>query len=65
VEFIHMEVFRDNEIAKGLRPQLNAFNLRTEPWLFTFDREGKVAARLEGAFSSGELEAALKRAQGS
>jgi hypothetical protein len=65
VEFIHMEVFRDNEIAKGLRPQLNAFNLRTEPWLFTFDREGKVAARLEGAFSAGELQAALKQAQGS
>jgi hypothetical protein len=64
VEFIHMEVFRDNEIAKGLRPQLNAFNLRTEPWLFTFDREGKVAARLEGAFSAGELQAALKRAMG-
>jgi hypothetical protein len=62
VEFIHMEVFRDNEIAKGLRPQLNAFNLRTEPWLFTIDREGKVAARLEGAFSASELQAALKRA---
>jgi hypothetical protein len=62
VEFIHMEVFRDNDIAQGLRPQLNAFNLRTEPWLFTIDREGKVAARLEGAFSAGELQAALKRA---
>ena len=59
-----MEVFRDNDIAKGLRPQLNAFNLRTEPWLFTIDREGKVAARLEGAFSAGELQAALKPAAG-
>jgi hypothetical protein len=65
VEFIHMEVFRDNDIAKGLRPQLNAYNLQTEPWLFTIDREGKVAARLEGAFSAGELQAALKPAAGS
>ena len=64
VEFIHMEVFRDNDIAKGLRPQLNAYNLQTEPWLFTIDREGKVAARLEGAFSAGELQAALKPASG-
>ena len=64
VEFIHMEVFRDNDIAKGLRPQLNAYNLQTEPWLFTIDREGKVAARLEGAFSAGELQAALKPAAG-
>jgi hypothetical protein len=65
VEFIHMEVFRDNDIAKGLRPQLNAYNLRTEPWLFAVDRKGNVAARLEGAFSAGELQAAVKRAQGS
>ncbi len=65
VEFIHMEVFRDNDIAKGLRPQLNAYNLRTEPWLFAVDGKGNVAARLEGAFSAGELQSALKRAQGS
>ena len=65
VEFIHMEVFRDNDIAKGLRPQLNAYNLRTEPWLFAVDRKGNVAARLEGAFSPGELQSALERAQGS
>ncbi len=64
-EFIHMEVFRDNDISKGLRPQLNAYNLKTEPWVFTVDRKGKVAGRLEGAFSAGELEAALKRAEGS
>jgi hypothetical protein len=65
VEFIHMEVFRDNEIAKGLRPQLNAYNLRTEPWLFAIDRKGDVAARLEGAFSAAELEQAVKQAEGS
>jgi hypothetical protein len=65
VEFIHMEVFRDNDIAKGLRPQLNAFNLQTEPWIFAFDQSGKVASRLEGAYSVAELEQAVKAAQGS
>ena len=42
VEFIHMEVFRDNQIDKGIRPQMAAFHLQTEPWLFVFDRSGKV-----------------------
>jgi hypothetical protein len=48
--FIHQEVYRDNEVAKGLRSQLQSFGLTTEPWLFTFDKSGRVAARLEGAF---------------
>lgn len=48
--FIHNEVFVDNDPNKGYRPQLRAFHLRTEPWLFTFDRHGRIAARLEGAF---------------
>jgi hypothetical protein len=64
VQFIHMEVFRDNRIDKGVRPQLAAFHLQSEPWLFTFDRSGKVAARLEGAFSERELEQAIARATG-
>ena len=32
--FIHMEIYNDNDPNKGLRPQLAAFNLPTEPWLF-------------------------------
>jgi hypothetical protein len=64
VSFIHMEVFRDNRIDKGIRPQLSAFNLLSEPWLFTFDRAGKVAARIEGAFSERELAQAIAAAKG-
>lgn len=59
VEFIQMEIYRDNSIEKGFRPQVAAFGLPTEPWLFVIDKQGKVAARLEGAFSAGELEDAL------
>jgi hypothetical protein len=63
VAFIHMEVYRDNRIDKGIRPQMAAFHLQTEPWLFTFDRSGKVAARIEGAFSERELNDAIARAK--
>ncbi len=41
-DFIHMEVYNDNEIAKGPRPQLQAFNLESEPWTFLIDRDGVV-----------------------
>lgn len=50
VEFIHQEVYNDNDPNRGLRDPLNAFGLPTEPWLFTIDESGKVAARLEGSF---------------
>lgn len=62
VAFIHQEVYVDNEVASGLRPPLQAFRLRTEPWLFTVDRRGRVAARLEGSFSIEEFRAAVKAA---
>jgi hypothetical protein len=38
------------------------WNLPTEPWLFAIDRNGRIAARIEGAFSARELEAVLKKA---
>jgi hypothetical protein len=72
-DFIHMEIYRDNTIKPGclegkrpqdqcLRPQVLAYHLQTEPWAFAIDRKGRVAARLEGAYSKAELQAALKAA---
>jgi hypothetical protein len=63
-DFIHMEIYNDNSIDKGFRPQVAAWHLPTEPWLFVVDKQGKVAARFEGAYSADELEAALKKATG-
>ena len=60
--FIHMEIYNENAIEKGFREQVLAWKLPTEPWVFTVDRSGKVAARLEGAYSARELEAALEAA---
>lgn len=62
VEFIHQEIYEDNELEAGFREQIRAFDLPTEPWLFTFDRDGEVAARIEGAFSAAELERAVEAA---
>lgn len=62
VEFIHQEVYVDNQIKKGLRPPLQAFDLRTEPWLFTIDKQGLVAARLEGSFGNKAFEQAIQAA---
>lgn len=62
VEFIHQEVFVDNRADRGFRPPLTAFGLPTEPWLFTIDRRGDVAAALEGSFGIGEFRAALEAA---
>lgn len=59
IAFIHQEVYVDNDPTKGLRPQLQAFHLRTEPWLFAINRHGVIVARLEGAFGTAELRAAL------
>jgi hypothetical protein len=63
VAFIHNEVYVDNDPRKGLRPQLRAYGLTTEPWLFAIDRHGRIVARLEGAFGIAEMRQAITAAQ--
>ena len=62
--FIHQEIYRDNDVDKGFRPQFAAWKLATEPWLFAIDRRGRIAARIEGAFSAAELNEAVDAAVG-
>lgn len=62
VEFIHSEVYNQNDPKQGLRSSLKEFGASTEPWLFTFDRSGRVAARLEGAFGARDFESAVRAA---
>jgi hypothetical protein len=62
VEFIHQEVYKDNDPNKGLREPLRRFNLATEPWLFVVGRDGRVTARLEGSIGLAAFERALKTA---
>lgn len=61
VSFIHQEVYRDNNVNKGLRPQLVKWRLASEPWIFVIDRRGRIAARFEGAVAVPELRAEVEK----
>lgn len=58
--FIHMEIYNENDPSKGVRPQVRAFRLPSEPWLFAIDRQGVVRAEVEGAFGVDLLTDAVK-----
>jgi hypothetical protein len=58
--FIHMEIYNENDPSKGVRPQVRAFRLPSEPWLFAIDRQGVVRAEVEGAFGVEGLTSAVK-----
>jgi hypothetical protein len=62
--FIHMEIYEDNVIDKGLRPQVDAYGLQTEPWVFVIDRDGSVSSVYEGPVSVAELESAVEEVTG-
>jgi hypothetical protein len=62
--FIMQEIYEDNLVDAGLREQVEAYNLPSEPWLFVIDRDGTITTAIEGAFSEGELNAALDEVAG-
>ncbi|MBN8870771.1 MAG: thioredoxin family protein [Solirubrobacterales bacterium] len=64
VEFIHSEIYNENDLNKGVNSQVKAFGLPTEPWLFAIDKRGVVRQRIEGAFGLGELREAVESVQG-
>jgi len=53
--FIHMEIYNDNDPSKNVRPQVRAFHLPSEPWLFAIGRDGVIKAEIEGAFGVDRL----------
>jgi len=60
--FIHMEIWKDNDPGtETVRPQVRAFSLPDEPWLFTIGRDGTVSSAIEGAFGRELLTSAVKR----
>lgn len=62
VAFIHMEIYKDNNPSLGARPQVRAYRLESEPWLFVIDRHGIIRTRIEGAWGIPELERAVREA---
>ena len=61
-DFIHMEIYNDNDLNKGPRPQFTAWHLNKEPVLFTINRDGRIVDRIQGAFSADELSASVRKA---
>jgi hypothetical protein len=59
---IAQEAYVGNRPNAGLGPQMKAFHLQTEPWLFAIDKQGVIVARLAGAFGVTELRHALQAA---
>jgi thioredoxin family protein len=61
-DFIHVEFYKDNQLSKGPVDAARAYGLDAEPFLFTIDSDGIVAARLQGAYSADELRDAVRKA---
>jgi hypothetical protein len=61
VRFIHVEVFTDNDPARGYNRWMRRWGLRSEPWTFLVGRDGRVKAKFEGSVSVAELAAAVRR----
>jgi len=59
VRFIHVEIYKDNDPAKGVNQWVTQWRLPTEPFTFVVDRKGVIRTKIEGAFSAGELERAI------
>jgi hypothetical protein len=60
VAFIHMEIYQDNDPNKPVRPQVSAFHLPSEPWLFGIGRNGRIEDEIDGAFGVEELTRVVK-----
>lgn len=65
IRFIHVEVFEDNDPAKGYNRWMQEWKLPTEPWTFLVGADGKIVARFEGTVSVNELEQAVRENLGS
>jgi hypothetical protein len=59
VRFIHVEIYADNDPAKGVNRWVTQWHLPTEPFTFVVDRTGVIRTKLEGAFSADELRRAV------
>jgi hypothetical protein len=55
VAFIHAEIYTDE--GQTVAEHVRAWDLPSEPWLFTIDRSGQIVARLDGPMIDEELAA--------
>ena len=60
--FIHMEIYDQDDPGDEVLPQVRAFHLPSELWLFTIDRKGVISDTIEGAFGAELLDQAIEKA---
>jgi hypothetical protein len=60
VRFIHVEVYEDNDPAKGFNRWMRQWRLPSEPWTFLVGRNGRIKAKFEGSVSVDELRTAVR-----
>jgi hypothetical protein len=61
IAWVHQEIYVDNDVSKGLRPQVEKWRLKTEPWLYVIGTDKRIKARVEGAISVPELREIVQR----
>lgn len=61
IRFIHVEIYKDNDPAKGDNQWVREWRLPTEPWTFLVGSDGRIKAKFEGSISVKELQAAVRR----
>ena len=59
IRFIHVEIYEDNDPAKGENGWVRQWKLPSEPWVFVVGKDGTIAARFEGTVSVRELDDAV------
>jgi hypothetical protein len=60
IRFIHVEIYAGNDPRNGRNRWVKQWHLPSEPWTFLVGRDGRIKAKLEGAFSVRELEQAVR-----
>ncbi len=61
IRFIHVEIYQDNDPAKGENQWVREWKLPSEPWVFVVGGDGKVRERFEGTVSVRELDASVRK----
>jgi len=59
--FIHVEIYKDNDPAKGENKWVKEWKLPSEPWVFLVGADGTIKSRFEGTLSARELDEAVAK----
>lgn len=62
IAFINVEIYNGNDPAEYTRPQVRAYHLPSQPWLFAINRQGRIVGEVEGAIGVAELTRLVERA---